>query len=469
MVPVELFILAITTTTAVCLTDGEKECPPWFEWVNSSDSSGYCACSERLSWGIKCDQRKQMSFVWPGNCVFYDNNKDAMFAGRCPFVFSDSVLKTGFFPLPANVSELNSVVCGYLSREVKGPLCGRCTNNTGPSIYSIGIQCVPCSPVNILYYLLLQYLPSTLIFLIVIVFRPTITSAPMVNYVLFCNCIVFYSRIGTLMSLPLDNNSRYFTKLTITLSAIWSFDAMFFLSPPLCVSEYMEEVYLPLLQFVAFIYPFLLLLLTYGLIKAHTKNYKVFIFMWKKISRLYVVCYRAWDPRSSMIQAFASLFFLSYARLNYLVLGTFIWSKYTNDKSSTRRILLYSDPNTAYLSIKHVIMMIFSVAMAVFFFLPPLLILVVYPTSLYRKISHWISPKWKLRIKTYVEIFQGSFKDGTDGMRDYRCLSGWFILFMGVFPLLLFGVVTELSYSIDIALCTVATFYIILSFACIQL
>ena len=47
--------------------------------------------------------------------------------------------------------------------------------------------------------------------------------------------------------------------------------------------------------------------------------------------------------------------------------------------------------------------MTFSVAVAVFVFLPPLLILVVYPTSLYRKISHWISPKWRLRIKTYVE------------------------------------------------------------------
>ena len=37
--------------------------------------------------------------------------------------------------------------------------------------------------------------------------------------------------------------------------------------------------------------------------------------------------YRAWDPRSSMIQAFASLFFLSYAKLIYLIWVVFQWSE----------------------------------------------------------------------------------------------------------------------------------------------
>ena len=62
------------------------------------------------------------------------------------------------FTLPANVSELHSVVCGNLSREVK---VGKVHQWHKPSVYSIGIECVSCSPINILYYLLLQYLPST--------------------------------------------------------------------------------------------------------------------------------------------------------------------------------------------------------------------------------------------------------------------------------------------------------------------
>ena len=76
-----------------------------------------------------------------------------------------------------------------------------------------------------------------------------------------------------------------------------------------------------------------------------------------------------------------------------------------------------------------------------FVFLPPLLILVVYPTSLYRKISHWISPKWRLRIKTYVETFHGCLKDGTNGTRDYRAFSGLYIFVAGVVPQLLVGTI----------------------------
>ena len=99
--------------------------------------------------------------------------------------------------------------------------------------------------------------------------------------------------------------------------------------------------------------------------------------------------------------------------------------------------VLYIDPNLPYGSNKLVLLMVFSEAVAGFVVLPPLLILVVYPTSLYRKISHWISPKWRLRIKIYVETFQGSLKDGTNGTKDFRSLSGWIIILLGVVPQLL--------------------------------
>ena len=94
----------------------------------------------------------------------------------------------------------------------------------------------------------------------------------------------------------------------------------------------------------------------------------------------------------------------------------------------------YIDPNICYLSMKHILLMAFSVSVAVFVFLPPLLILAVYPTSLYGKISDRIQPKWRLRIKTYIATFHSSFKDGTNGTRDYRSLSGLGFLAIGSIP-----------------------------------
>ena len=433
-------LLVVIVARKAYLVEGQKQCPPWFEWMNSSDSSGYCACAAEVPIFIKCDQKRQVSSLSQGSCIFYDSRDNRTLAYWCTFAFIRNATKKGMFSLPANLSELNDHVCGNLSREVKGPMCGRCTNNTGPSVYSVGSRCVPCSPVNILYYILLQYLPSTLIFLVLIFFRPNITSAPMMNYVIFCDSIVLGFRLNLWAYSQLDNNNVAIS--AVTLCSVWSFDALLFVSPPLCLSQHIQEIYIPFLELLATTYPFALLLLTYSLIQCHTNNFKPVVVLWRLFSRMYVHFYRSWDPSSSMIQAFASLFFLSYAKVAYLIWETFTWSKGITIGGIGDETVLYIDPNVPYLSTKHVLLMVSSVAVAVFVFLPPLLILVVYPTSLYRKISNWISPKWKLRIKTYVETFHGCLKDGTNGTRDYRDFAGWCIFLAGAVPQLLIVIIS---------------------------
>ena len=461
------FVLLVISSTAVeGLLDRVRECPPWFEWVNStSNSPGYCACTPNLPRYVHCNQIEQVSFLARGACCFYYAQEDAIRCGLCPFVLPDHVIEKGQFRLPTNVSELNTVLCGNLIRKVKGLMCGRCTNNTGPSIYSVGSRCVQCSTVNILYYILLQYGPTTLMFLLVIVFRPNVTTAPMINYVLFCNLTAFGGRFF----LWKYTHTRTLEKLALTLSAVWSFDTLLFLAPPLCISQRMEEIYIPYLEFVATIYPFVLLLLTYGLMQLHTRNFRPVVVLWGVLSRVFVQFYRAWNPSSSMIQAFASLFFLSYAKLTYLIWEAFAWSPYKSDTGlpASSKYLFYADPNVPYNSTKHRVLMIFSVAVVIFGFLPPLLILLVYPTKLYRQISSHISPKWRIRIKTYSELFHSSFKDGTNGTRDYRFLSVLVLLFFGFVPQLLPLIIRAvLQDTHDTPLYITAIFFSIVAFLC---
>ena len=460
--------LLVVLVASACLVDG---CPPWFEWVNTSDTScGYCACPRDVPYYIHCDERKQISSISQASCIFYNSEEDIITVAGCSFFLPDRVTKNGMFALPSNVSKLNSVMCGNLSRKVKTPLCGRCTNGTGPSIYSIGIKCVPCNLVHILYYLMLQYLPSTVIFILVMIFRPNVTSAPMAGYVLFCNTCVLYCRLNLWLFAKPSSVVTYLGKTALTLSAIWSFDALLFISPHLCISPHIEEYYIPFFEFLATLFPFILLSLTYTVIELYNKNFRLAICLWRLFRRVYVKFYRAWDPRSSLIHAFASLFFLSYAKLSYVIWETFIWSEGVNNKGKTDIKILYIDPNVPYYSTKHGVLMAFSVAVAVFIYFPPLLILVVYPTSLYRKISHCISPKWRLRIKIYVDIFNGCLKDGTNGTRDYRSLSGWAPLLFSFFPTLLVRIVATInSQHIFISSYIVASFLCIVAFSCICL
>ena len=103
---------------AVSPAEGANQCPLWFKWINTSSSSSYCACDVEATRCIHCDQIYQITSLSQLCCTFH-------------------------FRLPLFV---------------------------------------PYSPVNILYYLLLQYLSSTVVFLLVVIFRPSITSAPMANY-----------------------------------------------------------------------------------------------------------------------------------------------------------------------------------------------------------------------------------------------------------------------------------------------
>ena len=259
---------------------------------------------------------------------------------------------------------------------MKGPLCGKCTGDTGPSIYSVGSECVPCSPVNVVYYILLQYLPTTLLFLVVLFFRVNVTAAPMAHYVLFCNMTVFYYKFAPWLYTSLYGTSNPYistlVKSAITLNSVWSLDALFFLSPPLCISTHMEDIYKPFLEFLATLYPFILLLLTYVAIELHARDFTPVVVFWKLFHRVCVRFYRTWDPNASIIQAFSSLFFLSYAKLNFLIIVPFLTSPVFNSDGHNERkmAMVFIDPTVPSFATKHIPLIVFSLFVALFLYLP---------------------------------------------------------------------------------------------------
>ena len=426
MLKAMLFLMLVNSATSL----STRDCPPWFKWMNTSYSSGYCVCASEDIHTIECDQVNQKSYLRLATCVFYDSEKDEIAAGRCPFIFPSNNGLT--FLLPNNVNDLNKFVCGNFSREVKRPLCGKCTGNTGPSVYSVGSECVPCSHINILYYLLLQYLPITLIFLVILLLKLNVTAAPMAHYVLFCNLLVFYCRFLLFFYTELYGSSNIYilglVKLVVSLNAVWSFDALFFIAPPLCISSHLEEIYMPLIEFVGILYPFILLLLTNIAIQLHFYNFKPIVTLWGAFYRLVKKFHKQWEPNASLIQAFSSIFFLSYAKFNFIIFQIFLYTIPTTEVGEVTKTLVYYDPTVLYASKKHVYMIMFSIFVSIFLYFPPTLLLILYPTSLYRKISSRIRPRWRIGIKTFVETYQGCYKDSTNGTQDYRAVSGYIFL-----------------------------------------
>ena len=422
----------IALLSVLSVTGTEKDCPPWSTWYNGT---AQCVCSDAMVPAIMCDQREQRSSLGLGFCAFQDSTTNGTVVAACPYVFPDHLIVNEHIPLPSKSSELNHFICGNLNRDIGTPLCGRCINGTGPSIYSYGSQCVSCSAVNIVYYLLLQYLPTTILFVAIIVFRFNITSAPMAHYVLFCHILVlvFKSSAGEIAN-SYHTTTYKLSSIVLTLNGIWTLDFFYFVSPPLCVSEHMEEIYIPFLDMAATFYPFILLLLTYVGIELHAHDFRPVVHLWRLVHRPFVKFRKTWDPNASVIQAFATLFFFSYTKFILLMYEALFISVMVNEKGEVVSRVFYSNPTVSLFSHKHLFLISLSIFILVFIIIPPLLVLVVSPTCLFQKVSQCLKPRWIFSIQTFVDTFHGCYKDGTNGTRDYRAVSGYILAILTFLP-----------------------------------
>ena len=219
---------------SVKVSSSVVECPPWFSQVSQTSSAfPQCVCSSAVESIIYCSQSKRTSYIKVGHCAYQYQNETV--AAKSPYVFPQHLIHGGFIRLPQNVSDLNSFTCGHLHREEGTLFCGRCTNGTGPSIYSFGNQCASCSVLNLLYYLLLQYVPVTIIFLAILWSRYSIISPPMAHFVLYCNVIQIGLKTNLGQYFVFAGTSTVLVRLLFTLNSLWTLDPFYFLSSPLCI------------------------------------------------------------------------------------------------------------------------------------------------------------------------------------------------------------------------------------------
>ena len=100
-----------------------------------------------------------------------------------------NLTKPGYILLPSNITALNDYMCAPLHRS--GFLCRKCKDSFGPSIAVMGHtnlkQCYKCREawIGVVLYLFLEFVPITVLFTIFLVFRISVTSAPMTCFVMY--------------------------------------------------------------------------------------------------------------------------------------------------------------------------------------------------------------------------------------------------------------------------------------------
>ena len=128
----------------------------------------------------------------------YNENRELISIGhRQQFRFQSghtyNITKPGYIKLPMNVTELNNYMCAPLNRD--GFLCSKCRDGFGQSmtVMESRPQCYKCEKTwtGVVLYLFLEFVPITVIFVIILVFCIRVISAPM-------TCFIMYSQLITI-------------------------------------------------------------------------------------------------------------------------------------------------------------------------------------------------------------------------------------------------------------------------------
>ena len=177
------------------------------------------------------------------------------------------------------------------------------------------------------------------------------------------------------------------------------------------MSSNIKTIYVLALEYLVAFYPIFLVLITYVCRKLHDNNFRPVVWLWKPFHRHFVHFRRRWDSKASTINVF-----FSHSPKFYL------FTSHCCTLSMFSVIMLIFQTSECH-ALEYSILATIAVCVLVIFILFPTVLLIVYPTRLFRKcISCCGFRRWHA-LHMFMESFQGQYRDGTNGTHDFRMVS----------------------------------------------
>ena len=413
----------------------ERVCPPWF-FPDDTSSTG-CSCVGSHS-EVRCGS--DFPLLHFGFCMTYNRSTETVDYGPCPYIAhynNTAISKTFYTKLPSNVSILEEFMCGPLNRE--GTLCGTCKDGYGTALYSYTLECVKCwgHGYGWVLYFFVELFPITVMYFLVVIFHIRATFSPLSALVFMSQIVVYTIRLNVPLHMYIENNITGFLyvalQVLLVLCGIWSLDFFRAVIPPFCVSSSIKTIYALALEYLVAFYPIFLILITYVCIKLHDNNFRPIVWLWKPFHSHFVYLRRRWDSKASVVNAFTTFLLLAFSKIlfvTFTLLYTFNIQYYNVYKYNglKEKCILYYDPTVEYHTQEYSIFAAIAVFVLVVFTLIPAILLILYPTRLFRRcISCCEFRRWHA-LHMFVESFQGQYRDGTNGTRDFRMVSASFLI-----------------------------------------
>ena len=395
------------------------ECPPWFH--RGSQGAG-CEAGPQLGGIIWQNMETLQTYLLVCNCMTQHNGTLAV--GVC--LYTCNAL-TGYFPLPCDVTDLNNFTCAGLNRE--GQLCGQCIEGHAPPVYSYDLRCVECKDYqyNWLKYLAVAFLPLTVFFCVVTVFSISFTSPLLSGVVLVFQILASQEQMSILILLE-ESGYFYVGKPLLvflaSVAGIWNLDFFRLAYDPFCLHPNMTTLHAVALDYATVLYPLFLIVLTYVMVRLHDRDFKPLVWVWKPFRWLLKHFKQQWNVRTSLIDVFASFIFLSTSHLVTvsfsLLVPTYVY--FFQNKCLVKKYYLLSALTVEYFSREHLPFALLALTLLLLLVVLPILLLFLYPLRCFQRLLNRLHLN-SHALRTFMDVFQGTFKDGTNGTRDYRSFS----------------------------------------------
>ena len=402
----------------------------------SFEDNGMCACSSHDRYGpLTCRNDSKTTVIRPCTCIYYDSALNQTVIGNC---FFSCYKFHGIVMEITSSAEFNKDICDkYGSLHRTGRFCGQCNSSYGLAAYSYEImQCIPCQDYgnkNWIKYFAVALLPLTVFYILAVLLSFNVTSSSLNGIVLVIQCITSPMQMNIIQGSLDYNNVIGVVGIKIVLSILCTVNLEFFrvVYHPFCLHPKANVLHILSLDYIVALYPFLLIFITYVLISAYDKQYRLVVWMWKPFKMCVRQYHNTWNIRSSLIEIFATFILLSSVK----ILGTsfqILSFTATHDVAGNKLKQYYCayDASIEYFGATHLPYALLAIAISSIFVVLPFLLLAVYPCRCFHKCLNHCGPRFQV-LHVFMDAFQGSYRTQPCDMRYFSA----FYLFLRVLML----------------------------------
>ena len=406
-------------------------CPPGLYLVPGKDE---CLCSaihpnSPMYEGIyRCANYMLASVLIAGKWAGYlpigtqNQTDDNFVTGNCNTNlcnFSNKNHKRSHHVLPYSTLKLNHFICGPY-RE--GVFCTECTAGNVTYYHSPSYQCgsIENCRYGIIYYALSELLPVTVLFLIILIFNINMTSGAVYTFILYSQLITVTS-IDAFGAIKTGTGTilQFLTSVYSILYGIVDMNILNIDNLSFCLHESFSIMDLLIIKYATTLYALFLVTVTIVVLKLN--SFYTCIKLCHKCGRRNI--------RGSVINGLTAFLTLSYfqcVNTTYTILIPVVLQG--KGLKSMATVPLFAG-NMPYMGKDHLKYAIPAVLCIIIVILPLPLILLMEPilvklsSKIRRRVFVYYFHKLRLKLKPFLDSFQGCFKD------NCHCFAGLFFLY----------------------------------------